>query len=144
MNELSLFNSLFDDIMADVTPSVIYHAPVSSPRVDVLEDKDSYTLEMELPGRNENDVNIELHKDVLTIESVNQEKTEKKDEKEAKKEGKKYLLKERRSCGFQRSFTLPQDIDSESVTANFKNGVLTIQMQKKAIEAPKKIMIEAC
>lgn len=143
MNELSLFNSLFNDVMGDVTPSVIYHTPVSSPRVDVLEDNNSYTLEMELPGRTEKDVNIELHKDVLTIESVCQEKNEKED-KNSKKDDKKYLLKERRCSNFQRSFTLPQDIDSESVTANFKNGVLTVQMQKKAITPPKKIMIEAC
>lgn len=139
MNELSIFNSLFDDVLGDVTPGVIYHSPSSAPRVDVIDEKDSYVLEMELPGRSENDVSIELHRDTLTIASINDEKCNKEDKKEAKK----FILKERRCQKFERRFTLPQDIDGESIKANFKNGILTIKMAKKAVEMPKKIMIEA-
>ena len=68
MNELSLIDSLFNDVL-DSTPSVMYRAGVSAPRVDVTEDEGAYTLEMELPGRTENDVNIELDHDNLTISS---------------------------------------------------------------------------
>lgn len=143
MNELSLFNSLFDDVLGDTTPSIYYRTAVSSPRVDVLEDENSYTLEMELPGRTEEEINIELNRDVLVIESKN--KAAEKCEKEEKKDhAKKYILKERRSCGFERRFTMPKDIDAESIRANFKNGILTVQIQKKEEAAPKKIMIEAC
>ena len=136
MNELSFIDSLFNDMMGN-TPSVMYTA--STPRVDVKEEDNAYTLEMELPGRTEKDVDIELDHDNLTIASKTEEtKEEKKDKKS------KYILKERRSSSFERRFTLPADVDTETITANFKNGILTINMQKKAIAAPKRIAIEAC
>ena len=141
MNELSLLDSLFNDVL-DCTPSTIYRAGVSTPRVDVTEEDDAYTLEMELPGRTEKDVNIELDHDNLTISSKVEEKETKEDKKDKKKA--KYILKERRSTSFERRFTLPADVDAESIKANFKNGILTINMTKKAIAAPKHIAIEAC
>ena len=142
MNELSLLDSFFNDVL-DSTPGVMYRAGVSAPRVDVTEDEGAYTLEMELPGRTENDVNIELDHDNLTISSkVCEEKESKEDKKDKKKP--KYILKERRSTSFERRFTLPTDVDADSIKANFKNGILTINMTKKAIAAPKKIAIEAC
>ena len=136
MNELSFFDSLFNDMMCN-TPKVMYTA--GAPRVDVKEEDNAYTLEMELPGRTEKDVDIELDHDNLTIASKTEEtKEEKKDKKS------KYILKERRSSSFERRFTLPADVDTETISANFKNGILTINMQKKALAAPKRIAIEAC
>ena len=141
MNDLSLLDSLFNDVL-DCTPSTIYRAGVSTPRVDVTEEDDAYTLEMELPGRTEKDVNIELDHDNLTISSkVSEEKETKEDKKDKKKT--KYILKERRYNEFSRRFALPSDVDDESISANFKNGILTINMKKKAIVAPKKIQIMA-
>lgn len=141
MNELSFLNSLFNDVMGVDTAPVMYHTNFNAPRVDVKENDNAYTLEMELPGRSEKDVNIELDHDNLTIASKTEDT---KETKEDKKDKTKYILKERRNCEFSRRFTLPSDVDSESISANFKNGILTINMQKKAVEAPKKIMIEAC
>ena len=141
MNELSLLDSLFNDVL-DCTPSTIYRAGVSTPRVDVTEEDDAYTLEMELPGRTEKDVNIELDHDNLTISSkVSEEKETKEDKKDKKKA--KYILKERRYSEFSRRFALPSDVDEESISANFKNGILSINMKKKAVIAPKKIQIMA-
>lgn len=137
MNEL--FDSLFGTLMDSATADTACTSYLSAPRVDVIEGDNNYTLEMELPGRSENDVNIELNHDNLTIASKAEDK---KDEKGKKNE--KYLLRERRACNFSRRFTLPQDVDQDSITANFKNGVLTVSMQKKAIAAPKRIAIEAC
>ena len=139
MNELSFIDSLFNDMMGN-TPSVMYTA--NAPRVDVKEENNAYTLEMELPGRSEKDVDIELDHDNLTIASKNEETKESKEDKKDKKT--KYILKERRSTSFERRFTLPADVDTESISANFKNGILTINMAKKAIAAPKRIAIEAC
>lgn len=136
MNEL--FDSLFGTLMDSAATGTNYNSYMSVPRVDVIEGDNNYTLEMELPGRSENDVNIELHHDNLTIAS----KTEKKEEKGKKAD--KYLLRERRTYDFSRKFTLPQDVDQESIKANFKNGVLTVSMQKKAVTTPKTIAIEAC
>ena len=139
MNELSFIDSLFNDMLGN-TPSVMYSA--NAPRVDVKEENNAYTLEMELPGRSENDVDIELDHDNLTISSkVCEEKESKEDKKDKKKP--KYILKERRYSEFSRRFSLPSDVDDESISANFKNGILTINMKKKAIAAPKKIQIMA-
>ena len=102
------------------------------PHVDVCEKKDSYVLEMELPGYTENDVELDLKDRVLTIAS--KMKDAKKAEKEEKKEAAEtvYLVKERRNTTFTRSFTMPEDIDQEKVTAEFKNGLLTVVIPRKA------------
>ena len=139
MNELSFIDSLFNDMMGN-TACATYS--VGAPRVDVKEEDNAYTLEMELPGRSEKDVDIELDHDNLTIASKQEETKESKEDKKDKKT--KYILKERRSSSFERRFTLPADVDTESISANFKNGILTINMAKKAIAAPKRIAIEAC
>ena len=141
MNELSFLDSIFNDVMGTDCAPVLYHSGFSAPKVDVKENKNAYTLEMELPGRTEKDVDIELDHDNLTIQSV---KEEKKEEKKEGKESEKYILKERRNSSFTRRFSLPSDVDTESINANFKNGVLTISMKKKALAEPKRIAIEAC
>lgn len=139
MNELTLFDSLLNDVFGDNKLPVAYNKAMYAPRVDVKEEKDAYTIEMDLPGHSEKDVNIELDHDNLTIESVAQETKEEKTEDKKTK----YILKERRSSTFARRFTLPSDVDAKSINASFKNGVLTINMQKKSVEAPKKIEILA-
>ena len=141
MNDLSIFDSLFNDVLGGDVAPVLYRTAYShSPRVNIAEDDDAYVLEMELPGRTDKDVNIELNHDNLTISS----KVEDKETKEEKNEKKrKYLIKECHTTSFSRSFSLPTDVDGEAITANFKNGVLTINMKKKAIATPKKIAISA-
>ena len=144
MNELSIFDSLFNDVLGgDVAPVMYRTAYSHTPRVNVSEEDDSYTLEMELPGRTEKDVNIELNHDNLTISSkVEESKEEKKADKADKK--RKYLVKESYTSSFSRSFSLPTDVDGESISATFKNGILTVDMKKKAIATPKRIAITAC
>lgn len=138
MNELSTFNSLFNDLFGTDYVPVAYHANVVSPRVDIKEEKNAYVLEMELPGRSENDICIELDRNNLTIASAKEEaKEDKKDKKEH------FILKERRFSSFERRFTLPQDVDTASIGASFKNGILTVNMMKKPDSAPTKIAIEA-
>ena len=137
MNELSLINSLFNDVF---DTSAMCYSKAAAPRVDIEEDEKSYTLEMKLPGRSEKDVEIELDQNNLKIASA---KTDAKEEKKEEKKAGKYILKERRTSSFERHFVLPKDVDTENVSANFKNGILTIYMQKKASEAPKKIAIKA-
>ena len=77
---------------------------------------------------------------ILTISSENEVKNQ-KEEKEETKESPKYLIRERRYSKFSRSFSLPDDVDNEKLAATVKNGVLTINMPKKAITAPKQITI---
>lgn len=144
MNELSLFDSLFNNSMDDVFGLGYRNAAV--PKVDVKESGNTYSLEMDLPGRSEKDVNIEIDRNTLTISSKQEEIKDEKDSKASNNDKdahkSKYLIKERHISSFSRSFTLPEDVDAENVKAAFKNGILTITMPRKVIAAPKKIAIE--
>ena len=142
MNDLTLFNDMFDDMIDDgfMMPSFSYRKVL--PRVDVKEEKDSYELDMDLPGKTEKDVDIELKNNVLTVSSVKQtEKEEKKDDKKDKKENGKWIIKERTYSQFSRSFTLPEDVESSKISASVKDGVLCIKMPRKALAEAKKIAI---
>ncbi|MBR1403001.1 MAG: Hsp20/alpha crystallin family protein [Treponema sp.] len=145
MNALSLFNDWLNNDFYGTSGYCGTSAAV--PDVDVTENKDSYILDMDLPGRTENDVSLELNEGVLTIASVKEttkaieDKTEDKHEKKEEAEKPQFLLRERRRTEFRRSFTLPKDIDAEGVTAGFKNGVLTVKIPRKAEIAPRKIQI---
>ena len=147
MNEL--FNTLFQAMDEQMQNDDYYTTSTISPSVDISETKEAYTIEMDLPGKTEKDINIELDRNVLTISSVKEvtketthkEKTETK-EKPAEP-ATKWLLKERRTSKFARRFTLPEDINAEQIAASFKNGVLHIVVPRKELEAPKKIAITA-
>lgn len=144
MNELAFFNDLFDGFEDDgyFMPSFNFRKAFAAPKVDVKEEKDAYLLEMDLPGKTDNDINIELNRNILTISSQSKsEKEEKKEEKVEAKTAGKYLIKERFYSKFSRSFTLPEDVDSENLSAKVTNGVLNVTMPRKAIAAPKRIAI---
>jgi HSP20 family protein len=146
MNELALFNNLFDNALSDDLPDFNFNRSFNMPKVDVKESKDAYTMEMDLPGMTEKDVNVELDHNVLTISSHHEETKEQKNdknEKNAKKDESKWLVRERRVSEFSRSFTLPSDVSAENVAATFKNGVLTVNIPRKALASPKKIAIAA-
>lgn len=141
MNDLALFNNIFDVFADDRMPAINYKKVFYSPKVDVSESKDAYTLQMDMPGKSENDVDIELNNNVLTISSLEESEKEEKKEKSDKEKDIRWLIKERNSYKFSRSFTLPEDVDSEQLIANVKNGVLTVTMPRKALATPKKIAI---
>ena len=140
MNELSLFNSLFDDAMGLGLPELCVSKNYGMPSVDIKQTKENYELMMDLPGKTENDVDINLKENVLTISSRKEEAKEKKNDKDERE----WLVRERRSCSFTRSFTLPQDVKVQEISATFKNGVLTIVMPRdNAATESKKIAITA-
>lgn len=142
MNELALFNDLFGDFADDryMMPSINLKKVFQAPKVDIKEDSGAYTLKMDMPGKTDKDVNIELNHNVLTISS---EDKKEKEEKSEKKEDGKWLVKERSFQKFSRSFTLPEDVESEKVAAEVKNGVLTVTMPRKSLPAPKRISIKS-
>ena len=90
------------------------------PSIDVWEDDKKIHVKAELPGLEEKDIDVTLTPDALTIRG------EKKEEKEEKDNGSWY--KETSYGSFQRSVTLPEGIDQEKVEAQFKNGVLNIEI----------------
>jgi HSP20 family protein len=100
------------------------------PKVDVASTDKEYTVTFEIPGVDEEDVKLELaHDGTLTV------KGEKRQEKEQK--DKNFYRVERSYGSFQRTLSLPEDADHESMNASFKNGVLTITCARKAVaQAP--------
>ncbi|MDR1174531.1 MAG: Hsp20/alpha crystallin family protein [Treponema sp.] len=110
------------------------------PAMDIREKDDCYILEMDLPGYDEKDIQINVDGGTLTVESKPEEENtgEANDEKKAKKEG-IFLLRERQAASFSRSFKLPENADSAGISASFKNGVLGLNIKKKA-QAQKRLI----
>lgn len=146
MNTLSLFNpritssilDAMDNGMVDLFPSLtngVYgETTMRAPSVDVKETKAAYVMQMDLPGLTDKEVEINLKDRILSVSSAKEEK------KEEKSDG-TYLIRERRSTKFMRRFTLPDDIDSEAVSAAFKNGVLTVTIPRRAQASARTIAI---
>jgi HSP20 family protein len=103
------------------------------PRVDVKETADSLISLAKMPGLKEDDIEITVENNVLTLKG--ECKFEHKEEKE------NYHRVERQFGCFQRSFSLPGNVNSESVKAQYRDGVLEISFQKKEESKPKKIKI---
>jgi HSP20 family protein len=103
------------------------------PPVDIFEDEHNITLKLEVPGINENDIDVRVENSTLTVRG------ERKFEKDVKEEN--YHRIERSYGSFSRSFTLPQTVNPEQVNADYTNGVLTISLAKRAEAKPKQIKI---
>ena len=104
-----------------------------APPVDVYEDEHNITLKIEVPGIDEKDINVSIENNTLTVRG---ERGFEKDEKEEN-----YHRVERMYGSFARSFTLPNTLDLEQVSANYEKGVLKIRMAKKAEAKPKLIKV---
>ena len=104
-----------------------------APAVDVYEDEHNSTLKIEVPGIDEKDIDVRIENNVLTIHG------ERKFEKEEKEEN--YRRIERQYGSFTRTFTLPNTVDTESVSANYEKGVLKVKLAKKAEAKPKQIKV---
>jgi HSP20 family protein len=107
-----------------------------APAVDVYEDEhDEYkvALKIEVPGIDEKDIDVRVENNTLTVHG------ERKIEKEEKEEN--YRRVERQYGSFTRTFTLPQTVDTENVSANYDKGVLKITLPKKAEAKPKQIKV---
>ena len=107
--------------------------------VDVREDGDHLIVDAELPGFKKEDVDITLENQTLTISA--QKKLDQPAQPQEGKQQQAYLLRERRYTRFQRSFTLPDTVDEQSVNAKLQDGVLTITLNKRPETKPRKIQV---
>lgn len=107
------------------------------PAVDITEKDKSFEITAELPGMDQENIDITLSNGNLII------KGEKKEDKEEKSKG--YHLSERHYGSFQRAFSLPKGVDADKIEANFSKGVLRISLPKKpeAMNADKKVQIKS-
>ncbi len=101
---------------------------ITACRTDIREDSDKFVMESELPGFDKEDITIDINGKSLTL------KAEHKAESEEKKDG-KYIRRERFYGSFERSFDI-SGIDTDKITADYKNGILVMVLPKKQPEAP--------
>lgn len=126
----SLFDRFFDNEMFDWSNRHFSDTNTTLPAVNIREDHDGFEVEMSAPGLDKKDFNIELNNNTLTISS------EKKSENET--EDDQYFTKREFSYqSFSRSFTLPNMVEGEKISAKYDSGILKIQIPKKEEAKPK-------
>jgi HSP20 family protein len=118
-------SNLFDD---DFFP-VLQNRTSSMPAVNIREDDKKYNLELAVPGMDKKDLRIDINEDVLTISS------ESKQETEESKDG--YKRKEFSYSSFCRSFYIPENVNRDAIEANYKDGILTVDLPKQEEEKSK-------
>jgi HSP20 family protein len=104
-----------------------------APAVDIYETENELVLKADLPDINEKDLDVRVENNMLTIHG------ERKFEQEVKEDS--YLRMERTYGSFSRSFSLPNTVNTEAIKAEYKNGVLTVELPKRAESKPKQVKI---
>ncbi len=116
-NDFDLFEDMFRDPFFTGTESKVM-------KTDIKEKKDKYVIDMDLPGYEKDDIKIEIQDGYLTVHaSVNKDESD-------KEEG-KYVRKERYIGECSRSFYVGDNVKDEDIKAKFKNGTLTLEINKK-------------
>ena len=104
-------------------------------RTDIRDEGDKLVLEAELPGFAKEDISIDINDDMLTLSAEHKTESEEKD-----KNG-KYIRRERSYGSYKRNFDL-SGINADAITAEYKNGVLCLDLPKKQIQQPKTRRLE--
>ena len=120
------------------TIGVPFDGGFRSPAIDFVDKGKTIELKAELPGMDENDIEVHLTDRLLTISG------EKKEEHTEGEKDSDYYLSERRYGSFKRSISIPEEVDTNKVAASFKKGVLTVTLPKdpKALKKAKKIEVK--
>ena len=122
-----------DQFFNDVDRNWRSQAPGFRPAVDIVEDKEAFSVRAELPGVSKENITVEVKDNHLVLSG-------KKDAVERGEEG-KYRHHESRQGNFSRTFELPRNVKSDAIEASFKDGVLTLRVPKADEAKPKSIEI---
>ncbi len=114
----NLFESIFNDQMF---PSIYKTAKSGCSSVNIIDNEKDITLQVVVPGYKKEDITIDMNNDILTITAKENEEVEKLN----------YLRREFCSGAFSRSFTMPDYLDQEKVSAVHENGILSVVIAKK-------------
>jgi len=128
------FNRLFDDGLFPTSrgeESLGLNA--WNPSVDIYENDDDIVIKAEIPGVEKDNIHVDLKGRVLTL------KGERKNENEVKED--RFYRREMSYGRFERAFTLPGEVDPEKVKADFKDGVLKVEVPKPEEHKPKQITV---
>lgn len=134
-NTLDDFYRPFGSIFSQGLPSRL-HADTESwmPPVDIRREENAFVIELEIPGFAPDEIDVEAHDSVLTIQGERNEETtdDSKDD---------YIRRERRYGKFVRRFTLPPGAANDDIGAQVKDGVLHIRVPNGTTDTPKKITV---
>ena len=137
---LTPFDRMFDDIVGKQFPEINQQVGVNPfqgtayPKVNVYEYDTKIGVIAEIPGLDKKDLNIEVEDGVLTVSG---DKSHGFDEGEAK-----VLRRELKHSSFKRQFTLGEQLDGDNISANFKDGILSIEIPKIEPALPKKNIVK--
>lgn len=126
-----LFDDFFTKSWNDVFDGGFNGRTLRVPAVNISERKDDFLVTMAVPGLKKEDFKIDLEGNMLTISSEREEETE--------KEAEKYTCREYSYSSFNRSFTLPEQVNQDAIGAEYKDGVLSLVLPKK--EEAKKMSV---
>jgi len=125
----NLLNTFYDDDWFKMPDT--FKMGTSAPAVNILDHDEHFEVDLAVPGMRKEDFTIDLEKNILTISAENKFENEEKDEKE------NYTRREFNYSAFKRSFTLPDTVEGEKISATYNNGVLSITVPKKEEAKPK-------
>jgi len=128
----SLFDRFFSNELESWNRNNFSNTNTTLPSVNIKEDGDAFFVEVAVPGFEKSDFNIELNNDLLTISSEKQVNDEVKDGERISKQEFSYQ-------SFTRSFTLPELVEDENISAKYENGILSITIPKKEEAKPKPV-----
>lgn len=132
----SVFDELyrpFSSLFANGMPARLLDSEQWLPAVDIRREDNKYLIEMEVPGFSAEDIDVEAHDQVLTIQGKRESTEEVKEEQ--------YVRRERRRGQFVRRFNLPAEVSDEAITATVKDGVLHVEIPEGEAPSPKKIAV---
>lgn len=133
-NEIDgLFSRVFNDSFIP-TPSFMNQG--FTPKCNIEEKRDHYLVEVEIPGVDPQDIHIELEGNTMSVKGERKQKTESEDE-----ENKVHMV-EQSYGSFYRSFTLPDNVNTDEIYAENKNGILFIKLPKNKESKPRRIDIK--
>jgi HSP20 family protein len=132
-DRMNRMNRLFRESYSPEGPEEALTSTSFAPPVDIYEDEHNITLKLDVPGIDEEDIDVRIENTTLTVQG------ERKIEKEEKEEN--FRRVERQYGSFTRSFTLPSSVDPGQVSAHYDQGVLKISLAKKAEAKPKTIKV---
>jgi len=127
-------DQIFGDFFGRTPPRMATTEAIWSPLVDIHETKEAFLLQVELPGLKQEDIQVSVEGDTLTLKGERKHETEVKEDQ--------YHRIERSYGRFERAILLPSVVDPERVKATYRDGVLEIQLPKKEEAKPKEIKVE--
>lgn len=134
MNNLSRRNSFFDDFLTkdlmDFNRRPFAENSLTIPSFNVKEEENGFEIQVAAPGIKKQDFKINLDRNVLSISSENKSENE-----EVDKDG-KFTRREFNYSSFSRSFTLPEQVETDRIEETYEDGILKVSVPKKEIQSP--------